>query len=108
MWGQRQKGVGVFIIAPWPVELGWRCGDWQMPRKMSQAKITSPDTHQKVECQGVSWINFGVGKVMCVLSLIALDLLSFCGVHDTAEDATWLDEVSPSRQISFHCLTGSG
>lgn len=69
-----------------------------MPRKMSQARITSPDTHQKVECWGVSCINFRVGKAMCILSLIALDLLSFCGVHNTGKDAAWLDEVSLSRQ----------
>lgn len=77
-----------------------------MPRKMSQARITSPDTHQKVGCRGVSWINFRVGKAMCVLSLIALGLLSFCGVRNTGKDAACLDEVSLSRQVSFHCLTG--
>lgn len=69
-----------------------------MPRKMSQARITSPDTRQKVGCRGVSWINFGVGKATCILSLIALDLLSFCGVHNTRKDAAWLDEVRLSRQ----------
>lgn len=69
-----------------------------MPRKISQARITSPDTHQKVGFRGVSWINFGVGKAMCVLSLKGLDLLSFCGVHGTGKDAAWLDEVSLSRQ----------
>lgn len=47
---------------------------------------------------GGSWINFGVGKAMCVLSLKALDLLRFCGVHGTEKDAAWLDEVSLSRQ----------
>lgn len=44
------------------------------------------------------WINFGVGKAICILSLIALDLLSFCGVHNTGKDAAWLDVVRLSRQ----------
>lgn len=69
-----------------------------MPRKMSQARITSPDTRQKVGCRGVSWINFRVGKATCILSLIALGLLNFCGVHNTGKDAAWLDEVRLSRQ----------